>query len=156
MHTFRAFLLTRQWRDTSDGRELSLWAASEHGPLRIVLDEEEAVCFAEREVVSGNDVFASLQCRRRTLDLTTLEGAPVDALYFRRQRDLVAARDLLNGRGAADAFQRLERWPKQVVERGNLGLGNHLAPSDSGAPLLARRPYPLHEAAVAGSSAPEW
>ena len=117
MHTLRAFLLTRHWRDTTDGLELSLWAASEHGPLRIVLDGEEAVCFVEREAAPGNDSFASLPCRRRALDLTTLEGAPVDALYFQRQRDLVAARDLLRSRGVAPCESDLKPADRYLMER---------------------------------------
>ena len=117
MHTLRAFLLTRHWRDTTDGLELSLWAASEHGPLRIVLDGEEAVCFVEREAAPGNDSLASLPCRRRALDLTTLEGAPVDALYFRRQRDLVAARDLLRSRGGAPCESDLKPADRYLMER---------------------------------------
>ena len=117
MHTLRAFLLTRHWRDTTDGLELSLWAASEHGPLRIVLDGEEAVCFVEREAAPGNDSLASLPCRRRALDLTTLEGAPVDALYFRRQRDLVAARDLLRSRGVAPCESDLKPADRYLMER---------------------------------------
>ena len=117
MHTLRAFLLTRHWRDTTDGLELSLWAASEHGPLRIVLDGEEAVCFVEREATPGNDSLASLRCRRRTLDLTTLEGAPIDALYFRRQRDLAAARDLLRSRGVAPCESDLKPTDRYLMER---------------------------------------
>ena len=117
MHTLRAFLLTRQWRDAPDGLELSLWAASEQGPLRIVLDAEEAVCFVEREAAPGNDALAGVACRRRTLDLVTLEGVPVDALYFRRQRDLVAARDHLRARGVAAHESDLKPADRFLMER---------------------------------------
>ena len=116
MQTLRAFLLTRQWRDASNGLELSLWAASEQGPLRIVLDREEAVCFVER-VAADNDALPGVPCRRRTLDLTTLEGAPVDALYFRRQRDLVAARDLLRTRGITPCESDLKPADRYLMER---------------------------------------
>ena len=117
MRTLRAFLLTRHWRDASDGLELSLWAASEQGPLRIVLDAEEAVCFVERESMPGDDALAGLRRRRRAVDLTTLEGAPVDALYFRRQRDLVAARDLLRSRGVATCESDLKPGDRFLMER---------------------------------------
>ena len=108
MHTLRAFLLTRHWRDTSNGLELSLWAASEQGPLRVVLDGQEAVCFVERAAMPGNGTLAGVPCRRRPLELATLEGASVDGLYFRRQRDLVETRDLLRGRGDRDVRIRPE------------------------------------------------
>ena len=117
MHTLSAFLLTRHWRDTSNGLELSFWAASEQGPLRIVLDGEEAVCFVERDTMPGNGAIASRQCRRRALGLATLDGAPVDALYFRRQRDLVAARDRLRGLGVATCESDLKPTDRYLMER---------------------------------------
>ena len=118
MHTLRAFLLTRQWRDTSKGLELSFWAASELGPLRVVLDREEAVCFVERDAASGTDVLGGLRCRRRAVDLATLEGGtPVDALYFRRQRDLVEARDLLRARGIVPCESDLKPIDRFLMER---------------------------------------
>ena len=118
MQTLRAFLLTRQWRDTSNGLELSFWAASEQGPLRVVLDREEAVCFVERDAIAGDDALAGLRCRRRAVDLGTLEGnAPVDALYFRRQRDLVEARDLLRRRGIVPHESDLKPIDRFLMER---------------------------------------
>ncbi len=117
MHTLHAFLLTRHWRDASGGLELTLWAASGQGPLRIVLDREEAVCFVERAAMPQNDSGAGVPCRRRALDLRTLEGAPVDALYFRRQRDLVAARDLLRARGVTPRESDLKPADRYLMER---------------------------------------
>ena len=117
MQTLRAFLLTRHWRDASNGLELSLWAASEQGPLRIVLDREEAVCFVERAGMADNDAIGHIPCRRRGLALATLEGAAVDALYFRRQRDLVAARDLLRSRGVAPWESDLKPADRYLMER---------------------------------------
>ena len=61
MHTLRAFLLTRHWRDTPEGLELSLWAASERGPLHVALDREEAVCFVDREGMAGTDAPARMR-----------------------------------------------------------------------------------------------
>ena len=117
MHTLRAFLLTRHWRDAPDGLELSLWAASEEGPLHIVLDREEAVCFVEREAMAGDDVPVGAPRRRRPLDLATLDGAPVDGLYFRRQRDLVETRDLLRSRGIATFESDLKPADRYLMER---------------------------------------
>ena len=117
MHTLRAFLLTRHWRDAPDGLELSFWAASEHGPLRIVLDSEEAVCFVERAAMPENDTLANVSFRRRALALATLEGAPVDALYVRRQRDLAAARDLLRARGVTPCESDLKPTDRFLMER---------------------------------------
>ena len=117
MHTLRAFLLTRHWRDASGGLELSLWAATDEGPLHVVLDREEAVCFVEREAMAGTDAPARAPCRRRPLELATLEGAPVDGLYFRRQRDLVETRDQLRSRGIATFESDLKPADRYLMER---------------------------------------
>ena len=85
--TAEVFLLTRDWRDTPRGLELVLWATGEEGPVRVVLRGQEAVCFLPRGQASPPGV------RRRQVKLATLAGEPVDALYFRSQRELEAFRD---------------------------------------------------------------
>jgi len=117
MHTLRAFLLTRHWRDASNGLELSLWAASERGPLHLVLDREEAVCFVERKAMEANDAPAHRPGRRRPLELATLEGEPVDGLYFRRQRDLAETRDQLRRQGVAAFESDLKPADRYLMER---------------------------------------
>ena len=85
--TAEVFLLTREWRDTPRGLELVLWATGEAGPVRAVLRGQEAVCFIPREQASPPGI------RRREVALATLDGTPVDALYFRAQRELEAFRE---------------------------------------------------------------
>ena len=87
--TLDCFLLTRQWRDTRDGLELTLWATSDKGPARVVLTREKAVCFIDHETSIGKRRLTQLKCERRSLDLATLHGVKVDGLYFQYQRDLV-------------------------------------------------------------------
>ena len=81
------FLLTREWRDTARGIEIVLWATGAGGPVRAVLRGQEAVCFLPRGQASPPGV------RRRQVALATLRGEPVDALYFRSQRELEALRE---------------------------------------------------------------
>ena len=95
----KAFLLTRQWRDTPDGVELVFWATSDNGPLRIQVDKQEAVGFAER-AHGGRLAAEKLGGRVRPLELATLAGAPVDGVYFPTRRALVEARKLLRSGGA--------------------------------------------------------
>ncbi|MDH3690534.1 MAG: DNA polymerase II [Gammaproteobacteria bacterium] len=87
------FLLTRHWRDTSQGIELTFWASSPSGPLRIVITEAEAVAFCSRDAKLDPNLVHGL--RRKPLELSLLDGRPADALYFRNQRDLVSARQTL-------------------------------------------------------------
>ena len=91
-----AFLLTRQWRDGPGGIELVFWAWSDEGPLRIVITGQEAVCFIAREQATAH---LPPGARRRPVELTALAGGPVDALYFRQQRDLAGFRETARAQG---------------------------------------------------------
>jgi DNA polymerase-2 len=88
--TLDAFLLSREWRDGGRGIEIVLWGRAEEGPVRVRLAGQEAVMFVPR----GAEARAT---RRASPALTTLEGHPVDALYFRSQRALVDERERLRG-----------------------------------------------------------
>ena len=78
------YLVSRGWRDTPQGIELSLWLATVDGPLHVQIDAQESVCFIERSV----PVTLPASARRKPLELSLLHGDAVDALYFRRHRDL--------------------------------------------------------------------
>lgn len=103
-------LLTRGWRDTPDGLLLTYWLATEEGPLRVRITRERAVMFVERGVQARAD-------QRRELALTTLWDTPVDALYFRSQRDLRQTRDELRGRGAITLESDIKPSDRFLMER---------------------------------------
>lgn len=86
------FLLTRQWRDTKNGLELSFWLSTEQGPLRLIIQGEQAVCFVRR----NNEMQLPKKIQRKPLELKSLSGDEMDGLYFRQQRDLTSLRDHLN------------------------------------------------------------
>lgn len=79
-----AYLLTRHWRDTSQGVELSFWATSKDGPVHIIINAQQSVCFIERHI----EAHLPPGVTRKPLNLQLLHGGPVDGLYFRNQRDL--------------------------------------------------------------------
>ena len=81
-----AFLLSREWHDGDSGVEIVLWARSPGSPVRARFSGQEAVMFVPRDAYARAD-------RRASRPLATLRGDPVDALYFRSQRALVAERD---------------------------------------------------------------
>ena len=81
-----AFLLSREWHDTDAGIEIVLWARAAELPVRARFTRQEAVMF----VLRGAEARAH---RRVPRPLATLQGAPVDALYFRSQRALVDERE---------------------------------------------------------------
>lgn len=82
------YLLTRSWRDTPRGVQLTFWGATEAGPVRLVIEEQEPVCFIDRT----QSLTLPAGARREPRKLRLLGGGPVDVLYFRQQRDLQALR----------------------------------------------------------------
>ncbi|NCF26760.1 MAG: DNA polymerase II [Gammaproteobacteria bacterium] len=111
------FLLTRQWRDMGDRLELVLWAQSDQGPVRVVVDDQKAVCFVERDTPLAEFDADNRRVQRKALELATLAGEPVDGLYFRCQRDLAAARDILRGRGVTLYESDLKPNDRYLMER---------------------------------------
>ncbi len=108
--SLNAFLLTRQWRDAAEGLEYEFWAASDEGPLRVRMTAQEAVFFVPRDAVVAEG-------RRAQVDLRTLEGQPVDALYFRSQRDLANARGRLKARGISLRESDVKPADRFLMER---------------------------------------
>ena len=119
--TIEGFLLTRAARDTARGVELSYWAATEHGPLEIVVGGQEAVCFVERR----RALAAPAGVRRVERPLRLLGGGPVDALYCPSLRALETLRGGVvpiceSDVPAADRYL-MERFVRAgVVARGRL------------------------------------
>ncbi len=85
------YLLTRHWRDTNHGIELCFWGSTPVGPVRISISNQEAVCFIDRET----HVHLPRNVRRDSPELRNLNNQPIDALYFKHQRDLQSLRTQL-------------------------------------------------------------
>ncbi len=86
------FLLTRQWRDSVGGIELRFWVSTKSGPVQIIIDKQQAVCFIRRE----NKLKLGSSIQRKPLDLTTLQNEAVDGLYFPQQIQLNKLREHLS------------------------------------------------------------
>lgn len=98
------FLLSRQWRDTPEGITLNFWLSSSQGPVQIIIDRQQAICFIRRENTFNINNFGSFNkansvdskdIQRKTLKLKTLDNEPIDGLYFNQQRQLNNLRDHL-------------------------------------------------------------
>lgn len=86
------FLLTRQWRDTASGIELTFWISTAEGPVRLVVEHEQAVCFT----LGSTELALPNNTTRKSLNLKDLNGEAIDGLYFKQQRDLNTLRDQLS------------------------------------------------------------
>ena len=112
MSIVEGFLLSRNWRDTSVGLEFEFWAATEHGPARIVITGQESVFFVDRALASTPS-----DARRAELTLNSLSGRPVDGLYFRDQRRMRRASEALRNSGAATYESDVKPLDRFLMER---------------------------------------
>jgi len=108
--------LTRQWRDRDHGLELVYWIATENGPIRAVISDQEAVCFIRRDADLG-PWAVSLALARRPLALRNLKDQEVDGLYFKRQRDLRDARDAFHAEGITLFESDIKPSDRYLMER---------------------------------------
>ncbi|CAA6827369.1 MAG: DNA polymerase II (EC, partial [uncultured Thiotrichaceae bacterium] len=90
----KGFLLTRQWRDTPKGIELEFWVQTDAGPARIIINQQQAVCFVRQTTKLPLPLNNKVQ--RKPLELLTLDQEPVDGLYFSQQRELNQLRERLS------------------------------------------------------------
>lgn len=105
-----ALVLTRSWFDRKDGVEITIWAATESTPIKIVFSGRESVMFIKRHTETSAG-------RRRPVELMTLAGEPVDALYFSNQRDLVAERRRFEDQGTVVCESTIKPQDRFLMER---------------------------------------
>ena len=95
------FLLTRHWRDTPQGTELSFWLATDGGPLEVTLPPQESVAFipeaqraqVERLLQGENGL------RLAPLALKDFHRQPVFGLYCHAHRQLMRLEKKLRENG---------------------------------------------------------
>ena len=108
--TVEAVLLTRQWFDRRQGVELTFWCASADGPIKAVVPGQEAVCFVQRWTGTAGG-------RRRPVELATLRGEPVDAVYFPGQRALLDERQRIRTEGGRTFEGDVKPHDRFLMER---------------------------------------
>jgi len=96
-HLIDAFLLTRQWRDTSRGIVLDFWFSSESGAVNVIIENQQAIFFIRQcdsqqisELLSGISEF-----NIKPLQLKNFSHEPVAGVYFNSQQSLYRARERL-------------------------------------------------------------
>ena len=108
--TAEVVLLTRQWFDRRVGVELTFWCASEDGPIKVVVTGQEAVCFVPRWVGAAGG-------RRRAVELATLRGEAVDAVYFAGQRAMLEERQRIRTEGGRTFEGDVKPHDRYLMER---------------------------------------
>lgn len=107
------FLLTRHWRDTADGIELTYWFCTPAGPCQAVVSGTSAVCFIDRQQQAALPPDAS----RKPLGLRSLAGQPVDGLYFQSQKRLSSFREQHNQHGRYLLESDIKPADRYLMER---------------------------------------
>ena len=95
------FLLTRHWRDTPQGTELSFWLATDDGPLQVTLPPQESVAFIpEAQRAQAERLLQGEKgLRFAPLALKDFHRQPVHGLYCRAHRQLMRYEKLLREAG---------------------------------------------------------
>ncbi len=110
------FLLTRQWRDFQGRVELSFWFSTDEGPVRVMMEGQDAICFIARDQ-DHTPALDAHPIQRRHLKLRTLGDAPVDGLYFKQLRHLKATRDRLTRQGVELFETDVKPHDRYLMER---------------------------------------
>lgn len=107
------FLLTQEWRDTAGGCIATYWGRGDDGvfALRTTV---RPVLFVAQGLALPEDLPIA---ERRSVALKSFQRHPVEALYFLRQRDLLAARDRLRVAGISIYEGDLSPSERFLMER---------------------------------------
>lgn len=86
----RGFVLTRHWRDTTAGCEISYWLATDAGACLVRLPPQPSVAFLPAAQRQEAERILNLEdgSEFKTLDLRDFHLQPVVGLYCRQQRQL--------------------------------------------------------------------
>ena len=115
----QGFLLTRHWRDTSEGTEVEFWLATDAGPRQVRLAAHASVAFVPLE--QREQAEAVLRGERgvdlRPLELTDFHHRPVLGMYCTKYRQLQKLAKRLREHGV-DVYEADVRPPdRYLMER---------------------------------------
>jgi DNA polymerase II len=149
------FLLTRHWRDTDAGVEMSFWLATDEGPRHVRLAPQPAVAFVPAE---QGDTLRRLLARERGVEVRELalcdfRNRPVLGLYCRQYRHLLRLEKRLREHGI-DVYEADVRPPERYLMERFITAGAAFTgtPADGDPHLLAQahlKPAPAYRPRLA-------
>lgn len=97
----QGFILTRHWRDSTQGTEVEFWLATDDGPLKVRLPPQESVAFIpeSQRAQAGRLLAGESDARLAPLNLKDFHRQPVCGLYCRSHRQLMRLEKLLRENG---------------------------------------------------------
>ncbi|MFK7976776.1 MAG: DNA polymerase II [Halioglobus sp.] len=143
--TFDGFLLTRQWRDTSQGVELEFWFSTHQGPLCVTVTAERPVFFlsADSRAQAEEVLAAARPDEVKPLALRDFSLSPVVGLYFKQYRAARRAADRLREAGMDPLEADINPADRFLMERFISGSARLV-----GEPVLRDGTYFLRNPAV--------
>ncbi|MBI6911459.1 DNA polymerase II [Pseudomonas palleroniana] len=112
----QGFVLTRHWRDTPAGTEVSFWLATDHGPQCIRLPVQTSVMFIPQAHRKPLDwlLKGERDIELRPLQLCDFHHRPVLGLYTRQHRQLMDLEKRLRAAGV-DVYEGDVRPPERYM-----------------------------------------
>lgn len=112
----QGFVLTRHWRDTPAGTEVSFWLATDDGPRQIRLPPQASVLFIpEAQRLAATALLKNERgIELRPLPLRDFQHRPVLGLYTRQHRQLMALEKRLRKAGI-DVYEADIRPPERYL-----------------------------------------
>ncbi|AKA81893.1 DNA polymerase II [Pseudomonas synxantha] len=112
----QGFVLTRHWRDTPAGTEVSFWLATDHGPRCIRLPAQTSVVFIPEAYRKPLDwlLKGERDLELRPLQLCDFHHRPVLGLYARQHRQLMDIEKRLRTAGV-DVYEGDVRPPERYM-----------------------------------------
>lgn len=118
-HSQAGFLLTRHWRDTPQGIELTFWLATDAGPVQLRVPAQQAVAFipqsateTARQLLRGEK-----NLEFRPLPLKDFHQQPQTALYCRQYRQLQRIEKQLREAGISVSEADIRPAERYLMER---------------------------------------
>ena len=112
----QGFVLTRHWRDTPLGTEVSFWLATDHGPRFVRLPVQTSVVFIPEAHRKPLDwlLKGERDIELRPLQLCDFHHRPVLGLYTRQHRQLMDVEKRLRAAGV-DVYEGDVRPPERYM-----------------------------------------
>ncbi|WP_435637624.1 DNA polymerase II [Carnimonas bestiolae] len=110
------FVLTRHWHESAEGTRVTLWLATDDGPLQVELAAHDSVAFvAQQHRQAVSEIIADAPgVTLRPLALKDFSQRPVDGLYARSYRALLQLSERLR-RAGIEVYEEDVRPPERYL-----------------------------------------
>jgi len=119
LHTYKGFILTRNWRDTQAGIELEFWFSTDEGPVcALVRGQRSAFFLNESQLPRARELLVRQSgIEFKPVQLRDFQLEPVVAVYFQSHRLARRCADLLRDNGLNPLESDINPAERFLMER---------------------------------------